>query len=174
MTRPRIVLFLRIAMSVVCLIPCCLLIGLWVRSYSYQDVLHLDFGVSLIFRVFSREGVVNFSPWVVSRPRPSPMQSDFMFAQRPVWQADIDEANARRRDPSRRLPNRRPWRYFKYDFPTGDVEHDIFVPYWFLALMASTLVAVPWLPWSCRFSLRSVLLATTLVAAVLGLFVAMR
>jgi hypothetical protein len=40
-------------------------------------------------------------------------------------------------------------------------------PHWFLLVVAGTAAAIPWLPW--RFSLRTMLIATTLVAVVLGL-----
>jgi hypothetical protein len=43
-------------------------------------------------------------------------------------------------------------------------------PYWFVILITAAAAAVPWLPWwSNRFSLRTLLIATTLVAIVLGL-----
>ena len=40
-----------------------------------------------------------------------------------------------------------------------------------LLLLVAALVAVPWIPYSRRFSLRTLLIATTLVAVVLGLAV---
>jgi hypothetical protein len=46
------------------------------------------------------------------------------------------------------------------------------VPHWSLVLMTTMLSGVPWLPWlPYRFSLRTLLIATTLVAIVLGLVV---
>ena len=45
------------------------------------------------------------------------------------------------------------------------------VPDWFLVLISLVSAAAPWLRWSCRFSLRTLLIATTLVAVVLGLVV---
>ena len=44
-------------------------------------------------------------------------------------------------------------------------------PYWFPIAITAALAAVPWLPRSARFSLRSLLIATTLVAVALGLIV---
>jgi hypothetical protein len=46
------------------------------------------------------------------------------------------------------------------------------VPHWFLVALTAlpaTLVVLPWLRW--RFSLRTLLIATTVVAAILGLLV---
>ena len=46
----------------------------------------------------------------------------------------------------------------------------IYFSHWIPALIAATLAVVPWLP--RRFSLRTLLIATTLIAVVLGLIVA--
>jgi hypothetical protein len=46
------------------------------------------------------------------------------------------------------------------------------VPHWFSALLMAMAATAPWIKW--RFSLRTLLIATTLVAVVLGLAVAMR
>jgi hypothetical protein len=43
--------------------------------------------------------------------------------------------------------------------------------YWFPVLASAALVVFPWIRWTNRFSLRTMLIATTLVAAALGLMV---
>jgi hypothetical protein len=43
------------------------------------------------------------------------------------------------------------------------------MPIWFLIVLTSALATVPWIRW--RFSLRTLLIATTLVAVVLGLII---
>jgi hypothetical protein len=49
------------------------------------------------------------------------------------------------------------------------------IPYWFLIAMSAIGAAAPRaVPWSSRFSLRTLLTVTTLVAIVLGLIVAFR
>lgn len=45
------------------------------------------------------------------------------------------------------------------------------MPIWFALLVAGFVAALPWLPISNRFSLRTLLIAMTLVALMLGLFV---
>jgi len=45
------------------------------------------------------------------------------------------------------------------------------VPHWFLALFVATIGAMPWIGWSNKYSLRTLLIAMTLVAVVLGLIV---
>ena len=46
------------------------------------------------------------------------------------------------------------------------------VPIWLLAVVAASTGVIPWIRWSNRFSLRTLLIVTTLVAVVLGLIVA--
>ena len=49
------------------------------------------------------------------------------------------------------------------------------IPYWFIVLLSTAIAAAPWLPWwPKRFSLRTLLIATTLVAVGLGLMVWLR
>jgi len=46
------------------------------------------------------------------------------------------------------------------------------IPHWFLALLLLGLTYVPWMPWHklrWRFSLRTLLIVTTLVAVMLGI-----
>jgi hypothetical protein len=45
------------------------------------------------------------------------------------------------------------------------------VPHWFAVLLSMIFAVVPWLHWSKNFSLRTLLIVTTLIAAVLGLIV---
>jgi hypothetical protein len=47
----------------------------------------------------------------------------------------------------------------------------IIFPHWCPALVFAGLAAVVWIPWSSRFSLRTLLIVATVVAAVLGLVV---
>jgi hypothetical protein len=44
---------------------------------------------------------------------------------------------------------------------------DVWIPHWVLVLLSAVFAALPWLPW--KFSLRTLLIATTLIAVVLGL-----
>jgi hypothetical protein len=44
-------------------------------------------------------------------------------------------------------------------------------PHWFLVIISVALTAVPWLRWKRRFSLRTLLVATTVVALALGLII---
>jgi hypothetical protein len=54
-------------------------------------------------------------------------------------------------------------------YKSGPGEFRIRVPYWSAILVAAVFTGLTWVPW--RFSLRTLLIATTLVAVVLGLVV---
>ena len=65
---------------------------------------------------------------------------------------------------------------FNYRYDTGMKGRSgrttsISVPHWFALLSCIPIGAVSWAKWSNRFSLRTLLIATTLVAVVLGLIV---
>jgi len=49
----------------------------------------------------------------------------------------------------------------------------IVLPYWSVVLPTALLTVLPIVPWSTRFSLRTLLIATTLAAVLLGLSVYM-
>ena len=61
---------------------------------------------------------------------------------------------------------------FGFEFTNSPIGRVYSVPHWFLLIWSSALIAAPWLPWwSNRFSLRTLLIAITAVAVVLGLIV---
>lgn len=128
MTRPRILRYLRITISAVCLIACVLLVGLWVRSYQQLD----DLGDWQKHPIVSAEGrVLVHGRYTASETSP------FLLGGLRV-------------------------------IPVGAA---VTVPYWSLVLVTATLAALPWIPSSSRFSLRTLLLATTLLALILGIVV---
>lgn len=59
------------------------------------------------------------------------------------------------------LPTKLGFYYWKDDYSYG-----FFAPFWLLMLLSLTSAAAPWFRW--RFSLRTALAATTLIAAALG------
>jgi hypothetical protein len=54
----------------------------------------------------------------------------------------------------------------------GDYTTYATVPIWMLGALVLSLAAIPWIRWSKRFSLRTLLIATSVVAMLLGLIVA--
>jgi len=47
----------------------------------------------------------------------------------------------------------------------------LLAPYWLPVTIVAAFACSPWLPWSTRFTFRTVLIAMTLIAVVLGLMV---
>jgi hypothetical protein len=56
-------------------------------------------------------------------------------------------------------------------YEDNDSDFHWILPHWLAALIFSIIGAIPWLPWCPRFSLRTLLVGTTLVAVVLGVIV---
>ena len=152
---------LRIAWSVACGIACVLLIALWVRSYSARDMTrgviagsHLHLNATSL----NGEAAIAFDQWIGS-PHPWIFES---VSNRENMIAVFSSVTGK--PPLS-------WLGFRWQFKWNLVV--VVFPYWFSVLISGTLAAIPWLPWwSNRFSLRTLLIATTLVAVVLGLIAA--
>jgi hypothetical protein len=140
-----------------------MLIALWARSYTYSDSWDLHSG-RIMLRVLSRKGVVVIAPWVFTN-RSS--QVKFTHHTNSIAQSEAFEVVSTGRP-------LRPWKIGRHSYPTGSVEYDLILPHWFLAVASTTLAGVPWLRWSARFSLRTLLVTTTLIAVALGMFVALK
>jgi hypothetical protein len=62
--------------------------------------------------------------------------------------------------------------YQRHDFTStvwGDYTVYFSVPLWLLAVLAAMIGVIPWIRWSNRFTIRTLFIAMTLVAVVLGL-----
>lgn len=136
---------LRIAWSVVCGIACVLLIVLWVRSYGGSDVVYRQ--TTTTRTVFSSAvGVIGVSRSIFEAVLPAWGWNRIELmpgGPMPTWEFRSDNNGTRLRFPHR-LP----------------------------IAISGVLAVAPWirqLRW--RFSLRTLLIATTLVAVVLGLIV---
>jgi hypothetical protein len=152
---------LRIAWSVGWGIVAVLLIALWVRSYWWYDGLYL----------YDKPGVVNgettanvtgIASIVSASGQLSCTKGDGLLDWRGYWSPRVT-TRPRSLDPS--LVSH--WFQWTHVDPTT-----LFIqsPYWFLTLGFVVLAVGPWirkLPW--QFSLRTLLIATTLIAAMLGL-----
>jgi hypothetical protein len=137
---------LRIAFSAVCGLMCVLLIALWVRSYWRGDVAQVRPTVTESFGIGSVRGSIGFDG--KANPFRSWRRSDWKVWSYPAEIMDPDTFR------------------FEYDPIVGI---DVTVPHWTLVLLFGILAAGPWLRWPRRFSLGTLLIGTTLVAAVLGL-----
>jgi hypothetical protein len=141
---------LRIAFSVTCGLACVLLIALWVRSYWNADAVKFSRAKLLIVSSISgRLSVLSYSTPI------SPKQSGWA----PGWGYGSFAFDQDYRGSS--------WSFISESNVT-----DIGIPHWFAVLVSGACTTLPWLRY--RFSLRTLLIATTLVAVVLGLVVWLR
>jgi hypothetical protein len=145
---------LRIAFSITCGMACVLLIVLWMRSYTWGDNLTGPVSQSRLFRFSSGKGVLLMH--LDERPKTS---RGWRLTH--ISMVKIDRMKAQfihRGGPASVVNAVNRW---------GLSERLIRAPHWFFVLLSVALAAAPWLPW--RFNLRTLLIATTLVAVVLGL-----
>jgi hypothetical protein len=147
---------LRIAWSVGWGILAVLLIALWVRSYWSHDIVSWSWnlkqgiridavsgGASFMYFDWRSSGYTDLRPWgFTSLP-----QDEFQFF--PISGEPDGDAG-----------------FLLQPLTDGYVAA---LPYWFLLLTCCTAGVIPWLKW--RYRLRTLLIATTLLAVVLGLIV---
>jgi hypothetical protein len=142
--------YLRIAFSATCLIACVLLIVLWVRSYWIDHIAMGQFANAHAFRIDSvlgRVAVLSRAKYPGTSHDPFHLRTD----EHPevYWEPDDNFLG------------------FHYQADEGGILAT--TPYLPVVLGAGAICYVPWIPW--RFTLRTLLIATTLVAVVLGLIV---
>jgi hypothetical protein len=162
MTRPRILRRLRIAVTAVSGTLCLLLIALWMRSYWRADELTL----ASRLRLTSIYGHIQYvtapilfeKPWDYLSWRPSKGEIRAVTKTEAMLN-DLDKKKIAHLSAVLGIggPSVRPSAAW-----LGSV------PYWSVVCVAATLTIAIWIPWSNRFSLRTLLLTTTLVAILLG------
>ena len=163
MDRPKLILCVRITASAGCLVLCVLLVGLWARSYERFDWLG---GLGLMTRnnefqwkdgclIESANGVLVVmyagNGWEralsLSQFAGSSMAS-------PNLRVTIDEGESA-------------WNGFRAKtYPNGIFRGS--APHWFVALIFGVLAAALRIRVPYRFSLRTLMIASTLVAVILG------
>jgi len=141
---------LRIGWTAICGVLCVLLIGLWVRSYWRWDVESIYWPGTYSYALESLHGRL----FIVGTYAPDG-NGFFSYSLPAPLHCDLDSyANS-----------------FGFAFAIGPTVEWFGAPYWSLLTAAVAFAVGPWTAWSKRFSLRTLLVATTLVAIVLGLIV---
>ena len=163
---------LRIAWSVACGIACVLLIVLWARSYWYKDTAIANlFGKN--FQANSELGRLSLA--TMDRP----IGKEMWYAQsKPIGDVTTpptaDSRSARRRSttsPTKKQPPIRSFSTTVVNTPSLNV-YGVGMPHWAWLLFPAIAATLPWIISSrFRFSLCTLLIATTLIAVVLGLVV---
>ena len=139
--------YLRIVFSVTCAIACVLLIALWVRSYWRCDGIYKLYKNGMVLAVASNNGGVR----VLGEPRNS-----IVFPTRIGWKLRSQQVVAG---------------FSNFRWSRAPNIPYVVIPLWLPVLISATLAAAPWIRWSNRFSLRTLFIATTLIAVVLGAIV---
>jgi hypothetical protein len=145
---PRFSRYLRIAFSATCLIACALLIVLWVRShFVIEGIAHRSSGPAAISRTFVAINNGTFQVTHVHRETPA---SDHFPEGWSYETTTWDDAT---------------YSFFDWGFFPGGFLLQFPIP-----LPALCVAVVAWvIPWNrIKFSLRTLLFATTLIAVVLG------
>jgi hypothetical protein len=147
--------YLRIMVSALSLTAGVLVIALWVRSYHKWD----SFGwMTLGPWAIRAESVI----WKIIFICEELGDNNELFFDGTLWELDSDDDIGGAKQTF--VPGPLGFSYY--------VEENIFtqvvVPHWFLIFVSASIAAVPWLTWLRRFSLRTLLIATTLVAVGLG------
>ena len=142
--KPRIAWFVVLGLAAV------LLIVLWVRSYWRMDSwLHPERGVlPNIYSSSLGDIHVNWDAEAGS--------TGWHHWSGPHSKSDLRELDGRS------------WIRYRFTSQGGACAY-IGFPHWFAVAVFATLAGVPWIHLRSRFSLRTLLIATTLVAVVLGL-----
>ena len=189
---------LRIAFSAVCGVLCLLLIALWVRSYSAPlRVLRANAGRTEGIGFESHCGRLVIGKFKLPGMAPSKSVLNATLARDrniAIFKQWIAEEQAKLNDPSLKGKDR-VWIAERQDSiatlqqgiaqwrakvatamagPQSIRPHamSVAVSHWLLLLVAATLAALPWTKWHCRFSLRTLLIATTLIGLILGTIIA--
>ena len=134
---------LRMTVSSVCVVACVLLIVLWVRSYWRSDS-----AIMSPHRITSFNGRIVFS------------SDGWYYGEDSRLYCELG-----------RSPEAAPTQWFKNTGLVWQYPSAVAIPYLCPGLLLAAVAVAPWLRWSNRFTLHTLLIATTLVAVVLGLIV---
>jgi hypothetical protein len=144
---------LRIAWSVFWGLACVLLIVLWVRSYYRGDYLIMPATDTRGFGGNSLNGWLKLSTFSVGKDDP------WRWVREPKRKAMVTYGTFFEAKQNR----------FGFGWHQIKSTYAVMMPHWFPLLLAAMVAAIPWVSW--RFTLRTLLIATTLVAVVLGVVV---
>ena len=144
------------AFSAACAVVCVALVGLWERSYATADFMTDSRHFSL--------GSLGGRFVLVQNKQPSTFEwSDLEFGHIPRTKHVADTLQI--------LDTQSVLGFGRF---SRGAETLSWAPHWAFVLLFGLFAVAPWINWSKRFSLRTLLIVTTLVAVVLGVAVAFR
>jgi hypothetical protein len=147
--------FLRVAVTALSLTACVLLCALWVRSQNWQDRLIRHSTANIEVRSYHSQTIVEITP----DENPQAISTSWELKSRLADHFWRPRSAAHRRLAALGV---------SWGLKQGT--YYLFLPHWLLVLFTATLAFAPWIKW--RFSLRTLLIATTLVAVGLGAIIA--
>jgi hypothetical protein len=167
---------LRVAWSVTCGVMAVLLCVLWVRSYWWEDAFETMTGVR-VRQVHSASGLLLLISVDPSREVPISLSTNKNLA------ADAQDSIAKYWSIGQRFTSNpisgivdfqliEAFKFHRMDL--GSSTTMVAIPYTYPVFVVAALAAVPWIFRRRRFSLRTLLITTTLVAVGLGLIVWLR
>jgi hypothetical protein len=145
---------------------CGLLIGVWVRSYIFFDMLNVPLPEPGGILVTTGQGAMQIRVEFVNWGN----DNSWRHKGLPLKEKAGRERIARNRERWLQILNHR---MLGFGYRLGPDWWLVITPLWFLVLSFAALAYVPWLPWSTRFSLRIMLLVSTLVGVLLAWVVSM-
>jgi hypothetical protein len=131
--------------SIVCLVLCVALMGMWVRSYCARDEFRSRSMGERVFSLVSGRRQVRLNESVQYNVPPFPIDSSWDAAQQGYW--DVCGVQA----------------MFSW------TAIGVVLPYWLIVLASGALAMALRPRWPPRFTLRSLFIATTFLAVVLGM-----
>jgi hypothetical protein len=138
---------------------CVLLIALWVRSYWWVTNIQVPDVLGHDNQMILSRGTIHFSSWLHDEPE----SISALINNYHRLTTDYDYFSG--------APEYRQFLFCVQELGQNDLR--IIFPYWSAAVVLAAVAPLPWLSWTRRFSLRTLLIVITLVSVVLGLVVAM-
>jgi hypothetical protein len=157
--------------SVICLVACVAFMALWVRSYRMWYELPGRYSATRAFQIVWEDGrlmlfefpVDSYSEKLLLQvPKPWPWTE----GGQPIGLQTESGPPVRFEAPPWTRGRLTPLGFVMYVRRTGSF---LMLPYWFLVLVSGSLAIVLRLRWPWRFTLRSLFIATTFLAVVLGM-----
>lgn len=142
----RYVRYFKIGWTIACATAAVLTVVLWVRSYWWWDVYNSGMVGRQSATVGSSQGWLG----IVVRIGDLPGRA-YSLGAIPYEVEHVEDMH---------------WEWHASRYPWGGREYEFQIPYWFPVGGAVVLGAATWMPW--RFSLRTMLIAITLLAVALG------
>jgi hypothetical protein len=140
--------------SIVCLVVCVALMGMWVRSFWRWDQIAGHLSDRQLFGIDSLDGRLKFTSFPSTPNRYSPWR----MTSQPTGKLSAELRAGQIRSNGIGFAGDFAWNY-SY----------LILPYWFAVLIAGAFSLARWSQVKYRFSLRTLLIATTILAVILGM-----